>query len=164
MPAKPDTESGAPAALARLATQEVAFAKEVLKAEEALLKVEGEFVEGDEVAERHVRKAKIDYDEALKRHWQVAKLLLPYDKSVDQSRREGAKIPQAEAEEFAAQLFLTLDLAIESYISSLSQEATRAESPEQFYLAHADCFRAAKESAITQAKEQGAIPKWALRE
>lgn len=91
----------------------------------------------------------------------LSKQVVAYDKAVSETRRDGAKILQTDAEEFFQQYDLSLRLAIESYIISLSQDATRAESPEQFYQAHAGNLRSCVRAAIDGAIKDNKLPGWA---
>lgn len=100
-------------------------------------------------------------NEAYDLWFKLSKQVREYDKAVDTSRREGEKVPRADVEEFFQQFNISIDLAIESYIISLSQDATRAESPEAFYLMHADNLRSCKVAAIQRAIQDKKLPGWA---
>ena len=77
-------------------------------------------------------------------------------------KREGEKIPVAEVKEYFAQLLLSVGLAVEQVIIADSQSAALASSPEEFYKARADNYRAAKDGAIQSAINDGVLPKWIL--
>lgn len=162
------SETGAPAALRRLEDHELRCSKECdrLEAERDRLRAM-QAPQGDEAIRNHqnaiqnsisnLADAQGDWNKALKS-------LREFDKAVAPEKREGEKISRDEAEEFFRQFHLSITLGIESYIISLSQDATRAESPEQFYQAHADNLRSCVESAIEKANKDGKLPKWALIE
>lgn len=161
-------ETGAPAALRRLEEHELRCAREVdsLKVELARLRAM-QAPDGDDALRNHLNaiqfavsnlsEAQDDWNKALKS-------LREFDKAVAPEKREGEKLLRSDVEEFFRQFDLSIALAIESYIISLSQDATRAESPEQFYQAHADNIRSCRIAAIEKAQQDGKMPKWAIVE
>lgn len=112
-------------------------------------------------AQVELSTAKDGLTDAYELWFKLSKQVREYDKAVDTSRREGDKVPRADVEEFFQQFNLSIDLAIESYIISLSQDATRAEAPEQFYQMHADNLRSCKQAAIDRAIQDKKLPSWA---
>lgn len=174
MPAKkppkaaPVENVGAPAAAQRLEAREAALWGRIERLEADLTKEDDDFkkADGDEVEQKLI-SAKIalinkDLMDTQKSWLQLTKQVREFDASIDTSRREGEKISRTEAEEFFRQHRLSIKLAIEKYIISLSQDATRAESPEQFYQAHADNIRTAFQSELENAQKDGKLPKWAI--
>lgn len=176
MPAKkplkaaPVENVGAPAAAQRLEAREAALWGRIIRLEADLEKADAEFAQTDGDTERQksisdkIALVNKDLMDTQKSWLQLTKQVREFDASIDTSRREGEKIARSEAEEFFKQLRLSIKLAIEKYIISLSQDATRAESPEQFYQAHADNIRTAMTSEIENAQKDGKLPKWALIE
>lgn len=161
-----DKETGAPAALRRLEDHELRCAQEVdrLKAEKTRLLAIQEPV-GDDALRIHRQRIQdsINNLSDSQDDWNKAlKSLREFDKAVAPEKREGAKISVDDATEFFQQYDLSIVLGIESYIISLSQDATRAESPEQFYQMHADNLRSCRVAAIDKANKDGKLPKWAL--
>lgn len=158
-------ETGAPAALRRLEEHELRCAQECdkLKAERDRLRAMQE-PEGDEALRNHhnaIQNAISNLADAQD-DWNTSlKSLREFDKAVAPEKREGEKLLRADVEEFMQQVYISIDLAIESYIISLSQDATRAESPEGFYQAHADNLRSCKVAAIEKAIQDKKLPTWA---
>lgn len=156
--------TGAPAALARLEKEELQCYE---KKEEiaALLNALEEPPLNASEEQRELwatQKTRLESDLlfAFKR-WDVArKALMEYDKSVAVEKREGEKIPIAEAKEIFAQLMLSINLALEQCAISSAQSAALCDSPEKFYKEHAENWRAAKDGAIASALGDGVIPKW----
>lgn len=155
-----NSDIGAPAALKAIEEHELQCRneKERLRQErDAALET---MVEGDDVSERKYRQRVNAYAEALQNWDEALKRLNTFDKGVSAERREGEKITVSEAKEIFRQLILSIDLAIEGYIISLSQSAALCESPEAFHISHADNLRAAKEGALEAARRDGVLPKW----
>lgn len=159
---------GAPAAAKRLEEREAAIWSRIERLEADLAQADNEFAkaDGDDEKQKGI-SAKIalinkDLMDTQKSWLQLTKQVREFDASIDTSRREGEKISRTEAEEFFRQFRLSIKLSIEKYIISLSQDATRAESPEQFYQAHADNIRTAMLSEIENAHKDGKIPAWAI--
>lgn len=162
------SEIGAPAALRRLEEHELKCAQEVdrLKAERDRLRAMQE-PDGDEALRNHqnaiqnaisnLADAQDDWNSALKS-------LREFDKAVAPEKREGEKILRKDVEEFFRQYDLSLKLAIESYIISLSQEASRATSPQEFYQAHSDAIRSCRVTQIEAAIRDKRLPSWAIIE
>jgi len=159
------SETGAPAALRRLEEHELRCAQEVDRRKVELTRLRAmQEPEGDEALRNHrqaiqnevgnLSEAQDDWNKALKS-------LREFDKAVAPEKREGEKIPVSEAAEFFRQYDLSIKLGIESYVISMSQDATRAESPEQFYQAHADNIRSCRVAAIERAQKDGKLPAWA---
>lgn len=162
---KPD--KGAPAAQGRLeaheadAEREITRIKgEIAKLTERIPQLDGADKELTETQDK-VTKLRTDLNEAYDLWFKLSKQVREYDRAVDTSRREGEKIPRADVEEFFQQYNISIDLAIESYIISLSQDATRAESPEAFYQMHADNLRSCKVAATQKAIQDKKLPAWA---
>lgn len=158
-------ETGAPAALRRLEDHELRCAQECdkLKAERDRLRAMQE-PEGDEAMRNHqnaIQNAVSNLADAQEDWNKALKSLREFDKAVSPEKREGEKIMRANVEEFMQQVYISIDLAMESYIISLSQDATRAESPEQFYQMHADNIRSCKVAAIEKAIQDKKLPSWA---
>lgn len=166
----PAENVGAPAAAKRLEDREAAIWGRIIRLESDLEKADAEFAQadGDDEKQKGI-SAKIslinkDLMDTQKSWLQLTKQVREFDASIDTSRREGEKIARSEAEEFFRQFRLSIKLAIEKYIISLSQDATRAESPEQFYQVHADNIRTAMLSEIENAQKDGKLPTWVLIE
>lgn len=161
---------GAPANAAKLDQHAKDSEEEVMrvKAEIASLVASLPQLDGDPERTRHandqIQARRKDLNDAYDLWFKLSKQALDHDQKVALDRREGEKIARSEAEEFFKQFRLSIKLAIEKYIISLSQDATRAESPEQFYQAHADNIRTAMTSEIENAQKDGKLPKWALIE
>ncbi len=117
---------------------------------------------GDTVSETAERRAWGRYLEQRELYEDATKQLAVFDKGVRPERREGEKIPVSEAKEIFAQLMLSIDLAIEQMIIADAQSAALCSSPEEFHLAHAGNYRAAKDGAISNARREGALPGWIL--
>lgn len=172
MPAKklPPKTTGAPANAALLESHASDAESEVvkIKAERTRLQALVAQFDGAPEKQKPYVEALADIPSQLEKAYdlwfKLSKQVLDYDKKVDLSRREGEMVPALEAKEFFAQFHLSITLAIESYIISLSQDATRAESPEQFYQAHADNLRSCMTSAVEKAQKDNKLPKWALIE
>lgn len=162
--------TGAPDSAKRLEAAEALAASKVDKLNDELDRLEDEKkqYDGDEVEEKKISEKIERAGKALlaqTKTWiELAKQVNSFYKAVDESKREGEKIPRIEVEEFFKQFRLSIKLAIEKYIISLSQDATRAESPEQFYQAHADNIRTAMLSEIENAQKDGKLPRWAILE
>lgn len=161
------SDKGAPAAQGRLESHEADAEREIvrIKAEIARLTERIPQLDGSDEAQRKANNdlaiLRTDLNDAYDLWFKLSKQVREYDRAVDISRREGEKIPRADVEEFFQQFNLSIDLALESYIISLSQDATRAESPEAFYLMHADNLRSCKTAAIQRAIQDDKLPKWA---
>lgn len=162
---KQHPETGAPANAKLLekhaadAELEVNRVKEQLAALRELVQPNGE-KEAQATLSAQISKLQSDLEGAYDLWFKLSKQVREYDKAVDTSRREGEKVPRSDVEEFFQQYDLSLRLAIESYIISLSQDATRAESPEQFYQAHAGNLRSCVRAAIDGAIKDGKLPGW----
>ena len=170
--AKPKTTSidlsgtGAAQALARLEKEEL----QTYAAKEALEARLGELVQPSPNATSEQRevwiaeKLQIESDLLFSlRRWDISrKALLEFDRGVAPEKREGEKILVSEAKEIFAQYQLSIDLAIEQTIIADAQSAALCDSPEAFHIAHAGNYHAAKEGAITAAKNDGALPSWIL--
>ena len=158
--------TGAPAALVRLEKEELQcyerkeeVAKELAELQEPPLNASEEH---RELWATQKNRLESDLLFSFKR-WDVArKALMEYDKSVAVEKREGEKIPVAEVKEYFAQLLLSIGLAVEQVIIADSQSAALASSPEEFYKARANNYRAAKDGAIQAAINDGVLPKWIL--
>lgn len=166
-PAPSAYPTGAADSAKRLESAEAKAASKVDKLDAELEKLEGELkqADGDEIETARIsdkikHAAKSLFDET-KRWIELAKQVNSFYKAVDESKREGERVTVAEAQEFFRQYDLSIRLAIESYIIALSQDATRAETPEQFYQSHADNLRTAFVAAIEKAQKDGKVPRWA---
>lgn len=160
-PAPPVEEknAGAPAALSRWANQERKEFETVEKLEaqlENLLLLDRD----DDEINTKIRVCEGDLSRAKDAWAQTSKILLSFDSKVSVERREGEKIPVAEAREIFAQYELSLRLAMEAYIIKISQDAALCDSAEGFHLAHADAIRACREGAISAARRDGVLPAW----
>lgn len=158
-------ETGAPAALRRLEEHELRCAQEVdrLKAEKSRLLAMQE-PKGDDAIRTHrqrIQDSVLNLGDAQDDWNKALKSLREFDKAVAPEKREGEKIPVAEASEFFRQFDLSIILAIESYIITQGQDAARCESPEQFYQIHAENIRSCRVAAIEKAQQDGKLPKWA---
>jgi hypothetical protein len=158
MAAKKD--SGAPAALKAVEDHELQCRIEKDAARLARDHALEKMVEGDDVSERTYRQSVALYDETLGRWDEALKRLNLFDKSVREERRSGETVLVEVAKEVFAQYDLSLALALEAYIVTISQQASLCESPEAFYKAHADTIRATRAGAIEAAKKEGALPAW----
>ena len=146
-----EEEKGAPAALARLETEELKCYQRKQELEHQLDNLPEPSLNA--TTEQHelwaTQKTRLESDLlfAFKR-WDVAvKSLREYHEKIKPSEREGEKL-------------LVIDLAIEQTIIADAQSAALADSPEAFHIAHAANYRAAKEGAITAAKGDGVLPSW----
>jgi vacuolar-type H+-ATPase subunit I/STV1 len=163
-------ETGAPANAKLLETHAADAERNVVRIKDEIEKQTGMLAQADGSDEQTRRiqntlaSLREHSNDAYELWFKLSKQVREYDKAVDTSRREGEKIPRADVEEFFRQFDLSIVLAIESYIISLSQDATRAESPEQFYQAHADNIRSCRVAAIEKAQQDNKLPKWALIE
>lgn len=166
-PLKADYPTGAPDSAKRLEAAEAQAAAKRERLEEELDKLELELKQADGDTEREK-----EIDEKITRvvksllaqtkMWiELAKQVNSFYKTVDESKRDGEKILRADVEEFFSQFLLSIKLAIESYIISLSQDATRCESPQEFYQAHDGALRSCMSAAIQQAISDGKLPNWA---
>lgn len=167
---KPIKSTGAPANAKLLeshaadAEAEVVKIKtERLRLQEAVAKLDGD-PEKQKPFLAQLSDLPAQLEKAYELWFKLSKQVLDYDKKVDTARREGEMIPRDDAQEFFAQLILSYNLAIESYIISLSQDATRAESPEEFYQKHSENLRSCVTSAFDKAQKDEKLPKWAIVE
>lgn len=159
----PDSAKRLEAAEAQAAAKREVLERELERLEEQLKQADGDKEREDELGAKIDRAAKSLLTQT--KTWiELAKQVNSFYKAVDESKREGEKIPKVEAEEFFRQFRLSIKLAIEKYIISLSQDATRAESPDQFYQAHSDNIRTAFQSELESAQKDGKLPKWATVE
>lgn len=158
--------TGAPQALARLEKEELQTyaAKEALEARLAELEEPSPNCTTEQHELWAAQKTRIESDLLFSlRRWDISrKALLEFDRGVAPEKREGEKIPIAEAKEIFAQLMLSLDLALEQCAISSAQSAALCDSPERFYKEHAENWRAAKDGAIASALGDGVIPKWLI--
>ena len=159
-----EEEKGAPAALARLETEELKCYQRKQELEHQLDNLPEPSLNA--TTEQHelwaTQKTRLESDLlfAFKR-WDVAvKSLREYHEKIKPSEREGEKLLVSDAKEIFAQYQLSIDLAIEQTIIADAQSAALADSPEAFHVAHAANYRAAKEGAITAAKGDGVLPSW----
>ena len=170
--AKPKTSSidltgtGAAQALARLEKEELQTyaAKEALEARLAELEEPSPNCTTEQHELWAAQKTRIESDLLFSlRRWDISrKALLEFDRGVAPEKREGEKILVSECKEIFAQYQLSIDLAIEQTIIADAQSAALCDSPEAFHIAHAGNYRAAKEGAITAAKNDGVLPSWIL--
>lgn len=160
------TGTGAAQALARLEKEELQTyaAKEALEARLAELDEPSLNATTEQKELWATTKTRIESDLLFSlRRWDISrKALLEFDRGVAPEKREGEKILVSEAKEIFAQYQLSIDLAIEQTIIADAQSAALADSPEAFHIAHAANYRAAKEGAITAAKNDGVLPNWIL--
>lgn len=158
-------ETGAPAALRRLEEHELKCSQECVRLESERNRLRGMIEpEGDEAVRNHhnaIQNAVSNLADAQDDWSKALKNLREFDRAVAPEKREGEKLLRADVEEFMQQVYISIDLGIESYIISLSQDATRAESPEAFYQAHADNLRSCKVAAIEKAIQDKKLPTWA---
>lgn len=168
MPTKPlKAETGAPANALLLekhaadAELEIVRIKDQLSALRELVQPNGD-TETQKSLGDQISKLQRDLEGAYDLWFKLSKQVREYDRAVDMSRREGEKIPRADVEEFFKQYDLSLTLALEGYIISLSQDACRVESPQEFYQAHADNLRACKTAQMEAAIRDSKLPKWAM--
>lgn len=159
-------EKGAPAALARLETEELKCYQRKQELEHSLDNLPEPPL--NSTTEQHelwaTQKTRLESDLlfAFKR-WDVAvKSLREYHEKIKPSEREGEKILVSEAREIFQQYELSISLALEQTIIADAQSAALCDSPEAFHIAHAGNYRAAKEGAITAAKNDGVLPSWIL--
>jgi len=160
------SDKGAPAAAGRLEIHEAAAEQKVNAIGEQIEALRELVQPNSPDEEKKALNAQIldlerQHLAAYKLWFELSKQVRDYYKTVDSSKREGEKIPRSDVEEFFQQFNISIDLAIESYIISLSQDATRAESPEAFYLMHADNLRSCKVAAIQRAIQDKKLPSWA---
>ncbi len=165
---KPKNEQGAANTAKRLESHEADAEAQIvrLKDEIARYQIEHDKLDGAEDRQGPIRSKlaalRSELNDAYDLWFRLSKQVREYDKSVSSERREGEKILRSEVEEFFQQYDLSLRLAIESYIIALSQDACRAESPDQFYQAHAGNLRSCVRAAIDSAVKDGKLPKWAM--
>jgi len=157
-------EKGAPAALARLETEELKCYQRKQELEHQLDNLPEPSLNA--TTEQHelwaTQKTRLESDLlfAFKR-WDVAvKSLREYHEKIKPSEREGEKLLVSEAKEIFAQYQLSLSLALESYIVAQAQSAALCEGPEEFHKAHAENIRASISSSIAAAIADGVVPAW----
>lgn len=144
-------DTGAPAALRRVAAEELAAHE---AAEIALAALTEDAEDG---------KARAAYLNALDRWYRAVRTLRDLDKSVVPERRSAEVVPQAEAREIVAQVVLSVRLAVESALLGACQEAAVCHGEAGFAAAVGPRVRAALEEALASALREGAVPKWALQ-
>jgi DNA-binding protein H-NS len=145
------------------AEKEISALSEQIAALKALLKPNADIDDEEQLSlGLQIDKLRRERDDAFDRWLKLSKQVREYYKSVASEKREGEKLLRADVEEYFQQFSASLDLAIESYIISLSQDACRAESPAQFYQIHAENLRSCKAAQIESAVRDGKLPKWAL--
>lgn len=155
-------DSGAPAALKAIESDELLCRKRRDAAMKEWEEKDRKLVLGDDVSEADERRAWMRYQEAREVHAETLKSLATFDKGVREDRREGEKILVSDVKELFAQLDLSWNLALESYIVASAQSAALCSSPEEFHVAHAAHIRAAKAGALDAAKREGVLPAWIL--
>jgi hypothetical protein len=164
-PVASDTpELDAPSVLRRLQSDAAKFAAQIDDAESRLGVFQAISPNAAETKENREQIARIECEliTARKNFSDTAKTLLNYDSKVKEERREGEKLLVSEAKEIYRQLVLSLNLALEQRLLADAQSAALAQSPEEFYTASAENWRAARDTAIDTAKKEGAIPDWVL--
>ncbi len=166
MATKPKS-TGAPANALLLETHAADAEREVVRVKEQLAALRGLIQPNGNKEEQaslndQISKLQRDLESSYDLWFKLSKQVREYDRSVSESRREGEVIPRDTVQEFFAQLILSYNLAIESYIISLAQDATRSESPEAFYQMHADNLRSCVTAALEKAEKDGKLPKWAV--
>jgi len=114
-------------------------------------------IEVDKVA---MARAENDLATAKDDWLKISKALLTYDRGVSSERKEGERVAVSEAREIFAQLILSITLAVEQVIIADAQSAALCDSPEAFYSAAADNYRAALDNALAAAKRDGVLPAW----
>lgn len=159
----PRNETGAPAALRAIEEHELRCRNEKDTAHKCWQERLRLLVVGDDVSERDERLSHSRYLEALELWDDSTKKLAVFDKGVRPERREGEKILVVECKEMFAQLFLSLNVALESYIISIAQNAYQCNSAEEFFQMHADNLRATRDTAIESAKRECVLPEWVLQ-
>ena len=156
--------TGAPAAFARLEEEELKCYRRKQELEHQLDNLPEPSLNATN--EQHElwasQKTRLESDLLFSfKRWDVAvKSLREYHEKIKPSEREGEKILVSEAREIWNQTLLSIDLAIEQTIIADAQSAALCDSPEAFHIAHAGNYRAAKEGAITAAKNDGVLPAW----
>ena len=157
-------DKGAPAALIAIEEHEAQCRHEKDVARDLWKAAQAAFVEGDEVSERANSRTRRDYLDALEIWDDATKKLALFDKAVAPEKREGEKILRTDAQEIFAQIRLSLNLGLESYIIRACDMFAQPMSQEEAHKLHAaslrDCFR----SAIDSAKRDGALPEWIVFE
>jgi hypothetical protein len=156
-PAKSE-DSGAPAVLRRLEADALEYTRTIddKKAELVALRA----VKETAAIREKIARAEMELASANDEFVKTAKVLLAYDKSVKEDRREGEKILVSDVKEIFAQFQLSESLALESYIITIAQGAALCGSPEEFHALHAENIRAARAGALDAAKREGVIPAW----
>jgi hypothetical protein len=149
---------GAPAVLKRLETTAARLELEIDDAASRLsaLRALGE----NAVDKAALARVEAELISAKEDYLKTAKVLLSYDRGVSSERKEGEKVSVAEAQEWFAQLILSIRLAVEQVVIADAQSAALCESPEAFYAASAANYRAAVESALSAARKDGVLPGW----
>jgi hypothetical protein len=157
-----NAERGAPAALRAVEDHELQCRNEKDAAWEKRHKAALELASSpdDELLTKTYNVANSKYIAALPIWDEALKRLAMFDKGVKEERREGEKMDVQDAKEYFKQYNLTIDLALEAWMISVSQIAPLCKSPEGFYQQSANKLRDAKRGALDAALRDGALPKW----
>ncbi len=156
----PAKTMGAPSALKAIEEHELLCRNEKdiarIARDEALLKL----VVGDDMSEKNYRHKVTLYSDALANWDEALKRLNLFDKSVKESRREGEKIPVAEAQEIVRQMELTLRLGVESFFLAFCGTSARLESPQEIHFEGKSILETSIQIAKDEAKRENALPEW----
>lgn len=155
-------DSGAPAALKAIESDELLCRKRRDAAMKEWEEKDRKLVLGDDVSEADERRAWMRYQEAREVHAETLKSLATFDKGVREDRREGEKVLVADAKEWFAQMKLCWHIALENYLVGMSQRSPTFKAPVDFMKAHGDLIRATEESAIAAAVKEKQLPAWIL--
>jgi hypothetical protein len=151
--AKSETEpvTGAPAALERVAREELEAAQAV---EDARKRVG--MASDEDVAAR----LRAEHQDALDRWYKAVKALRELDKSVVIERRTEDVVPVREARDAMTQALLSVRLAGEAALLASAQDAALCECEAEFIERAGPRVRDAFGEAIETARRNGALPAW----
>lgn len=158
---KPKGEQGAPAALRAIEEHEVRCREEKEIARDLWKAAQTALDEGDEVSLRTESRCRQDYLHALEIWDDATKKLALFDKTVTPEKREGERIPKAEAESFLTASTRGLRIALEQGLVSISQDAMQCATPEVFYTMAASQIRGAFTESMNTAVRESKLPSWA---
>ncbi len=170
-PKSPNDKTGSEHTLRRLELQEVELYEQVEKARKRRDDCRTLLLDWDERAQDGLVKSDIegaaqtadrDLLSALDAWQKIAKVLLPFDKGVDPSKRDGAKVSQGDAEKYLTSFARHTRVAYEHNIIAIAQDAIHCATPEDFYGMAAAGIRHAMGKAMETAHEEGKMPRWVM--
>ena len=162
------SEVGAPANAKLLEAHAADAERAVVKLKSDIEKMSLEFYSLDGAYEQQ-RQTKNDLaylreqlTDAYELWFKLSKQVREYDKAIDQTRREGEKIPRGEVEFMLTQIWRFQRIAREAFIVGISQDAIMCKDEQDFYGKFAELIRGSESNGIRAGIENEKFPAFVM--